>query len=101
MNKADREKLTMLELVLHMPTVVAGSQLFRKTRSCDQYLQAPLPRVSKQVHVWKFFADAAVWGRMPPQLLNVEVLSKGDQLGSRMYSLISLEEQDDKDIEQI
>ena len=101
MNKVDREKLTMLELMLPMPTVVAGPQLFRKTRSCDQFLQVPFSRVSKQVHAWKFLADAAVWGRMSPQLLNVEVLSEGDQLGSRMYSLISLEEQDDEDIEQI
>lgn len=33
---------------------------------------------------------------MPPQLLNVEVLSERDQLGSSMYSLMSLKEQSDK-----
>jgi hypothetical protein len=50
-------------------------------------------------NVWKFFTDTATWGRMPPQLLNIETMNEKEQLGSNMLSLISLEEQGDGDIE--
>jgi len=42
MSKADREKLTMLQLVLPEPANVAGLQLLRKERVCDKFLQAPV-----------------------------------------------------------
>jgi hypothetical protein len=44
-----------------------------------------LKRITAKAHqnVWKFFTDASIWGRMPPQLLIVEVRPERDQLGSR------------------
>jgi hypothetical protein len=52
-------------------------------------------------NVWKFFVDGSIWGRMPPQLLHVETLAERDQLGSKMYSLILLEEQGHESIEEV
>jgi hypothetical protein len=68
-----------------------------------EYLTTTYPWLKRiadraDLNVWRFFVDTTTWGHIPPQFLNAEILGERDQLGSNIFSPVSLEDQVDEDV---